>query len=190
LWGAIALAGCQSPKSNAVTANSPAQTTRDNAYSLLHELLDEEKHVSLLRFVKHENPELKTLVKRIAARSKAGSTQLEQFAKKDPSLHLDQTGLPPGEVATRKAIADTKKNELLSQSGDEFELSLLLSQTEALRYGAHLAKVAGDNDSQQDRAKALTDLHSEMEQLYHETFAMIASKRLSSPKPVASAPGR
>jgi hypothetical protein len=89
---------------------------------------------------------------------------------------LDDIRLPPGEAATREAIASTKKKELLGQTGDEFELTVLLTQTEALSYAWHLAKVAGENESQPDRASALAGVSKDMENLYHEAFAMLLSK--------------
>jgi hypothetical protein len=93
-----------------------------------------------------------------------------------PSIILDDFRLPPGEERTRDAIASTKKKELLSQSGDAFELTLLLTQTEALSYAWHLAKVAGENESQPDRARALAGVSKDMENLYHEVFVMLLSK--------------
>jgi hypothetical protein len=102
---------------------------------------------------------------------------LEEFAKHDPSLHLNDIQLPPGEESTRDAIASTKKKELLGQTGDEFELTSLLTQTEALSYAWHLAKVAGENESQPDRARALAGVSKDMENLYHEVFVMLLSKQ-------------
>src|ERR1035438_5590743 len=131
--------GCQSPKSTSPSVNSAS--TRNNCYSLLHQLLDDEKDVSMLRFIKPEHADVKILVKRIATTSGTGATLLEKFAKDDPSIRLDDIRLPPGELATRDAIASTKEKELLSQTGDTFELTLLLTQTEALSYAWHLAKV-------------------------------------------------
>ena len=58
-------------------------------------------------------------------------------------------------TATRDAIASTKENELLGQTGDRFELTLLLTQTEALSYAWHLAAVASLNEPQPDCARAL-----------------------------------
>ena len=171
---ACVLTGCQSPQ-----AMPPVQgvaSTRNNCYSLLHQLLDEQKDVSFLRFIKHEDSDVKKLVQKIAAASGAGSALLEDLAKHDPSLSLDYIGLPPGEVATRDAIASTKKKELLGHTGDEFELALLLTQTEALSYAWHLAKVAGENDSQPNRALALAGLSKDMENLYHEVFVMLLAK--------------
>ncbi|MGO8697532.1 MAG: hypothetical protein ACLQVY_07425 [Limisphaerales bacterium] len=143
---------------------------------MLHQLLDEQKDVSLLRFIKREHSEVKNLVKRIAAVSGTGAKLLEEFAKDDPSIHLDDLRLPPGETATRAAIASTEKKELLDQSGNEFELTLLLTQTEALSYAWHLATIAGENEPQLDRARALAGLAKDMENLNYEVFAMLLAK--------------
>jgi hypothetical protein len=86
----------------------------------------------MLRFIKSEHVDVKNLIKKIAAASGAGSQLLEEFAKRDASINLSDIQLPPGEAATREAIASTEKKELLGHTGDEFELALLLTQTEAL----------------------------------------------------------
>jgi len=177
---ACILTGCQSPKAASPSGNDAAQAIRNNCYSLLHQLLDEQKDVSILRFIKPEHSDVKNLVKRIATTSGTGATLLEEFAKDDPSIRLDDIWLPPGELATRDAIASTKEKELLSQTGDEFELTLLLTQTEALSYAWHLAKVAGENEPQPDRARALAGVSKDMEHLYHEVFVLLQSKTKSS----------
>ena len=130
----------------------------------------------MLRFIKREDDDVKSLVKRIATNSAVGAKLLEELAKNDPSISLDDIHLPPGEVATREAIASTKKKELLGQTGDEFELTLLLTQTEALSYAWHLAKIAGENESEPDRAHALAGLSEDMQKLYHEVFVLLLSK--------------
>jgi hypothetical protein len=180
LSAACVLTGCQSPKGMPPSENSGAQSTRNNCYSLLHQLLNEQKDVSILRFIKPEHSDLKKLVKRIATISGTGATLLEEFAKDDPSINLDDIRLPPGELGTRDAIASTKEKELLSQTGDKFELTLLLTQTEALNYAWHLAKVTGENEPQPERAHALAGISEDMENLYHEVFTMLLSKTKSS----------
>lgn len=173
---ACVVTGCQSPKARSPVGSIEAQTTRNNCYSLLHQLLNDQKNVSLLRFIKREQDDVKNLVKKIAAISGTGAKLLEEFARHDPSINLDDLRLPPGEAATREAIASTKKKELLGQTGDNFELTLLLTQTEALSYAWHLAKVAGANESQPDHARALAGVSEDMENLYHEVFALLLSK--------------
>ena len=175
---ACVLTGCQSPKAMSPPVNSTS--TRNNCYSLLHQLLDDEKDVSMLRFIKSEHADVKDLVKRIATVSGTGATLLEQFAKDDPSIRLDDIRLPPGELATRDAIASTKQKELLGQTGDTFELSLLLTQTEALSYAWHLAKVTGENEPQPDRARAMAGISEDMQNLYYEVFGLLLAKTKSS----------
>jgi hypothetical protein len=169
----ILLTGCPPSKNESASASFAGPSTRNNCYSLLHQLLEEQKDVSMLRFIKREHADLKSLIKKIADDSGTGSKLLEQFAKEDPSIHLDEFGLPPGEMATRAAIASTKKKELLGQSGDKFELTLLLTQTEALSYAWHLATVAGKNEPQPERARALEVLSENMKNLYQEVFALL-----------------
>jgi hypothetical protein len=134
----------------------------------------------MLRFIKPEHTDLKKLVKRIATTSGTGATLLEKFARDDPSIRLDDIRLPPGEVAVRDAIASAKEKELLSQTGDTFELTLLLTQTEALSYALHLAEVAAENEPQPERARALAGLSDDMQNLYHEVFALLLSQTKSS----------
>ena len=58
LTAAFVLTACQSPAPRHVAANT-AQATRNNCYSLLHQLLEEQKDVSLLRFIKKEHSNVK-----------------------------------------------------------------------------------------------------------------------------------
>ena len=173
---ACVLAGCKPPKAVSPAESSAALATRNNCYSLLHQLLDQEKDVSFLRFFKKEDSDVKDLVKKISTASGTGAQLLEKFAKDDPSIRLDDLRLPPGEVATRDAIAATEKKELLGKSGEPFELALLLTQTEALNYAWHLAKVASENEPQPERSRALAGVSEDMENLYHEEFALLLSK--------------
>jgi len=172
------LTGCQSPKAAPRVSSSAA--TRNNCCSLLHQLLNEQKDVSLLRFIKAERPEVKLLVKRIATTSGTAARLLEELARHDPSLRLDDFRLPPGELATRDAMAAAKQKELLSQTGDKFELALLLTQTEALGYAGHLAKVAAENEPQPERARALAGIGADMQNLYLEVFLVMLSKSNSA----------
>jgi len=79
-------------------------------------------------------------------------------------------------LAAREAIASTKEKELLSQSGGEFELTLLLTQTEALSYAWDLAKVAGEHEPQPERSHALAGRGEDMQNLYHDVFVLLLAK--------------
>ena len=88
------LTGCQSPPSAHPSASRVS--TRNNCCSLLYQLLEQEKNVSLLRFIKSEPADLKKLVNQIATTSGAGAKLLEKFAKDDPAINLEDLRLPPG----------------------------------------------------------------------------------------------
>ncbi len=173
---ACVLTGCHSPTATPQSAKSAAPSTRINCYSLLHQLLEDEKKVSHLRFVKQEQNDVKKLVKKISANASAGAQLLEKFAKDDPSIRLNDARLPPGETATREAIAATKKRELLGQTGREFELTLLLSQAQALDYASHLAKVAAENEPHPSRARGLASLSEDMQNLHREVLVLLHQK--------------
>jgi hypothetical protein len=167
---------CQSLAAHEEPKKAADMGTRNNAYSLLHQLLGEQKDVSLLRLIKREDVDLKELTKKIAKTSGIGEQLLEELGRKDPTIKLEEIDLPSGELATRDAIAATKKKELLTQKRDEFELTLLLSQTEALSYASHLAEVARDNETQPEARDALEGISIDMQRLYQEVFQMILAK--------------
>jgi hypothetical protein len=173
------LAGCQSPGALSQYSHSKSrapQSLRNNCYSLLYQLLEQQKDVSILRFIKPEQSDVKKLMIRISTASGTGAKYLEEFAKADPTINLNDIRLPPGEVATRDAIASTEKHKLLGQTGDTFALTLLLTQTEALTYASHLAKVAGQNEPNPQRAHTLAGISEEMENLYNDVFTLLLSK--------------
>jgi hypothetical protein len=153
-----------------------AATTRNNAYSLLHQLLSEDKDVSYLSLVKRENAPLKDLMKRIASTSAEGAGLLEELAKRDPSLRLDAVDLPSGEMATRRAIADFKQGQLLKDKRGDLELALLMSQAEALNYAWHLSLVASEVENRPDAHAALNKIRGDMENLYWQVWAMLLAK--------------
>ena len=173
---ACMLTSCAAPTVQVATISTTPPLTRNNCYSLLHQLLDQQKKIALLRFVKREEEDIKGLIMRIAAHSRDHAKLLEKFAKDDPSLNLNDLRIPPGEEATRAAIAASRKQELLNQTGAEFEMTLLLSQAQALSYAWHLAKVASENEAHPDRAHALVRVSDDMKNLYHEVFALLLAR--------------
>jgi hypothetical protein len=112
--------------------------------------------------------------------------KLEEFATHDGSIHLDELSLPPGEVATRDAIASTKTRELLTPFSAYFELNLLLTQAEALSYAWHLSKVAAASEPRPERARYLAGLSEEMKNLHGQTISLMRSRLTTSRQKDAS----
>jgi hypothetical protein len=148
---------------------------RNNAASLLDDLLGQEKNVSKILIIKHNSEALGKLIKAISKTSGEGADQLEELAKKDPSLNLKALQLPAGEKAARDAMSKTKEHELLFTSDEQFELNLLLTQSEATNYGAHLAKVAAENAASPGEAREFQGLETSLGNLYKQVVQRIGA---------------
>ncbi len=146
---------------------------RNNAASLLADLLGDEKNVSKILIIKHAAPGVEKLVKEIAKTAGDEADELEKMANGGKSLNLHAMELPPGEAATRSAISRTKEHDLLFSSGTEFELDLLLTQTDALEYGSHLARVAAANAASPEQEKQFHAMDVALEGLFHRVVAAI-----------------
>lgn len=172
--------GCRTLHSPPAVAATGRDPIRVNCYSLLHQLLNQQKNVDKLLLVKMESAELRRLIKGIASASASGASRLEEFAANDATVNLKNTSLPPGEVATREAITRTKTRELLVPFDSDFELNLLVTQAEALSYAQHLAEVAAENEKNPARSKYLSDLGSEMKALHQQTRELMRRRKTAS----------
>jgi hypothetical protein len=175
------LCGCQTPsaKVEPSAGAAPVPTaghnlqTRNNALALLDDLLGDEKNLSKILIIKRNSDALGILVKDISKTAGDGAKSLEALAKTEPGLNLKAFDLPPGEAATRKAISKTKESLLLHSKDAEFQFQLLLTQTEALNYGAHLAMVVADNESDANRTREFLRLSAELRELHERVLAML-----------------
>jgi hypothetical protein len=181
------LCGCRLPHSVPATATAvePVQSSKkrvdravcDNALNLLHDLLGDEKNVSKVLIIKRASPAVKELIKKISQTAGSSVKTLESFAPKDAARKWEHLGLPPGERATREAVAKTKEHKLLHSSGKEFEFELLLTQAEGLNYGTHLARIAAENESDPENARKLSVISQELDQLQAEVLALLRTER-------------
>jgi hypothetical protein len=177
------LCGCQSFRSQTLPSQSTNASAseksninlpiRNNALALLDDLLNDEKNVSKILLIKHNSDELGKLIKEISTTAGQGAKMLDEFPKKEPGLDLKRLDLPPGEAATRKGISKTKEHLLLSSKDAEFEFQLLLTQSEALNYGAHLAMVAADCETQPERVREFLRLSAQLRDLHERVLARL-----------------
>lgn len=185
----ILLTGCATkpdsarPRDKAVVSQDESLGVRNQAYSLFYQLMADEGNVSKLLIIKKEQPDVGALIKDISLVCGDAAKQIERFAKADPHLHIKMTGLPAAEVETRDLIAKTRTKELIGKTGEKFELRVLLTQSEALTYGAHLAAVAQTHETDAARkqflggvSERLQDLHQRMINLMHARWQMPATK--------------
>jgi hypothetical protein len=158
----------------------PDLMTLVNSVALLDELVNEEKNLSKILFIKSVSPELKQLVEDISQTTGDGATLLKSLKDADPGLQFPGDGLPPGEKAARAGMAKIKAHDLLHTKGAEFELQLLLTQADALDYGTQLALDAGLNDSDPARARQFATLSDQLNQLHERVIAMLRTRQPST----------
>ena len=163
------------------SADNKSVEVRNNAASLLYDLLREEKDVRKLLVIKRDSDELHTLIKAVAKEAGESAKALEALARRDTTLDLRTSGLPPGERAARESISKAKAGELLRAKGNDFEFRLLLTQVEALNYASHLAKVAAENDTVAERVEFLDGLSKRTARLRDEVVELLRAR--------AAAPG-
>ena len=143
----------------------------NNAASLLHDLLGQEKNVSKILLIKKKAPAFDKLIKDISKTADDGEKQLDRFAKDNPTLDLHQTRLPPGEVAAREAQSKAEEHTLLAAKNETFEFDLLLTQAQALDYGSHLAGVAAENSTIPGEEREFNALETDLNGLYMQAIA-------------------
>ncbi len=179
----LLVAGCAT-KPTSSTAPPAAEDSRlairNQGYSLLYQLMSDEKDVSKILIIKKEKSDVGDLVKKIADTCGAAAKQMEAFTKADPHLHNKMDGLPTAEKETRDLIGKTRAKELIAKSGEKFELRILLTQSEALTYGAHLAVVVQSHENEPTRQKFLGDLSRQLQEL-HQSLIDLMHARWQSP---------
>ncbi len=143
----------------------------NNAASLLHDLLGQEKNVSKILLIKKKAPAFEKLIKDISKTADDGEKQLDHLAKDNPTFDLHQMRLPAGEVAAREAQSKAEEHTLLAAKNETFEFDLLLTQAQALDYASHLAGVAAENSTVPGEEREFNALQTDLNGLYVQVIA-------------------
>lgn len=169
----LLIAGCASvPRATGDVDARQAQL--NDGYALLYDFVNQNQGVGTLLIIKSTPESTATLVREIAKASAEATTKLKAFAKQDPTLGYDQTGLPEVETASRKAISSATASALLTSSGEAFERQLLLSQIEGTNYGASLARVLIEYDDNPDRREWLKETADRFASLHQRAVERLA----------------
>jgi hypothetical protein len=166
-----------SKEANVPTSQPPGSRTNAAAhtfgYALLYELLGDEKDVAKLRFIKRPRAGITDLLKEISRVTGDAHKQLERYGKNDHTLDLKYNGLPTAEVMTREAIGKSKAKALLSSKGKQLEIQILLTQENALGYGAHLAKTVALGETEPQRQQFLNQLSETLSRLGQQVVSVL-----------------
>lgn len=162
------LCGCASihPVSSTASSDKPTKLQiRNNAASLLDDLLNDEQNVDKVLILKSASPDNTALIKLIAATAATHKRELDEMATNDPALNLQAMDLPPGEMAARDGSSKTDEHALLLSTGVNFEFNLLFSQAQAESYGQQLAAVAAKSSERPEEIHTFETISKTMERL-------------------------
>jgi hypothetical protein len=168
---AAAALGCAARGSR--TPVEPAAPGSSHGYALLYQLLGQEKDVSKLLLVKVEGDRLEQVIDAISETCGDAHDRLEELAGAPPRLDLADTGLPAAEMRARELTADDQRDQLLSASGRDFELRLLLAQNQALGYASHLTDALSRSEPDPARLAYLRQLWKDLTRLHAEVLELL-----------------
>jgi hypothetical protein len=175
----LLLACCLAATGCAATAPPPpgsggAFRERNEGYSLLYKLMKDESDVGQLFILKSASPPVTDLVKEVGNACQGFKKQLDNFAAADREIRFDMTDLPRAEQESRDRIAGGQTRALLFSSGREFEVTLLVTQIQAMDYAASLSKAIEGHEDNADRKKFLTDLSARCATYHDQLVKMLA----------------
>lgn len=120
-------------------ADKGSNSTKSDGYALLYSVVSKNQDVSKLLWIKSPGKSIETWVSDIAKLSSEVTTQLEAWKKDGTVQNLDNTGLPPTELAARARATSRTRGELLFSGGVDLRVDLIVAQLKALAYCADLS---------------------------------------------------
>ena len=142
---------------------------------LLHDLLDNEASLPILLDLKTAPPEIQAYAIKLSRAAKSGLRTLDEMRDHDPAMNWDHNPLPKIEVDVRASITAEKEHQLLfGTKGSDFARALLVSQSEASKYAANIAKVLSEKDPNPDHRLDFKRISEEWHDLYDEDFRLLS----------------
>ncbi|HUT40644.1 MAG TPA: hypothetical protein VM011_04815 [Gammaproteobacteria bacterium] len=161
----------------------PEQTAshpRDAGYRALRTLLSDEQHIKTLRIVKSvvtfqaTSDSTIALIDDIATTASSSLAEIDKLATLEPEINFDESA--PAQLGSEilDALRVATAWELISASRDDFELNLVLSQTQALRLISQLLKELQKLDPNAKRQVWLAGLDDNYVDLYRRAVARLS----------------
>jgi hypothetical protein len=145
-------------------APAAVDSNLSGGYSLLAQLMEDEREVDMIFLMKDAPKEVAETVKEIARFSKEGKEKLAELTR-GTGIALDRSPLPKIEKEAREAIARTTAGQLVG-SGEDFPKKLLLTQVQAMNYMAHLAQVLAAHEKNNARRQFLRETEATAQRLH------------------------
>ena len=163
---------------NRATAAEEEPTPVDAGYSALKLFLEDEQHLTKIRWVKTIitfegiSDRSKKLVDEIADSSEQALEDLELLAMLKPAIVFEEFPDESIGKATLDSLRMETAREFLLYT-DDFEKSLLISQSQILPVISHLARKLEEKEINNERKAWLQKLASRYENYYQQIYARI-----------------
>ena len=164
---------------NRATAGDEEPTRIDAGYSALKLFLEDEQHLTTIRWVKTIitfdgiSDHSKKLIDEIADSSEQALEDLELLAMLKPAIVFEEFPDESIGKATLDSLRMETAREFLLYT-DDFEKSLLISQSQILRVISHLARQLEENETSSKRKAWLQKLANRYENYYQQVYARIS----------------
>ena len=146
----------------------------NGGFFLLHDLLDNEADVPLLLDLKTAPQEIQDFAKKISLTAKDGEAAMDKMRDADPRINWDKNPLPKIEQDVRASITEEKQHQLLfGTQGPDFVRAFLLSQAEASKYAANIAKVLAQQDKNAWHSREFSRISARWHALNEQDFQLL-----------------
>jgi hypothetical protein len=179
---AALLGACESSGHASATGSDASAVMRDQGYALLYTTIAEECDVDKVLIIKRPAPQVAELIKAIGTFSRDTKGALTTLAKEEPSIVLEDQGLPKAELRTREAISSATSRQIVFSGGKELEFRLLLTQHEALNYIISLAGTIGSQDPRENRRRFLAQVVKEATALHERVLEELKTPYVGAAK--------
>jgi len=167
----LTLVACNDHGKNPVSCSDTTTQSLNVGYSILRVTLRDEQHLKTIRFTKaivtfkSISEPTKRVIDDIAQTSAVALEELEQLESLAPGIIFDIERVGQIDQMTRDALRITTAKEFLT-SNEDFEVRLLVSQTQALRFISHLTKELHVIETNTKRKEWLGAISEQYEMLY------------------------
>jgi hypothetical protein len=164
---------------NRASAGDEGPIRIDAGYSALKLFLEDEQHLTTIRWVKTIitfdgiSDHSKKLIDEIADSSEQALEDLEQLATLKPAIVFEEFPEESIGKATLDSLRMETAREFLLYT-DDFEKSLLISQSQILRVISHLAGQLEEKETSSKRKAWLQKLANRYEHYYQQVYARIS----------------
>jgi len=174
----LSLVACNDPAKAPGSHAGSAHQSLTTGYGILKTTLGDEQHLKTIRLTKAlisfkpVSEPTREIIDDIAQTSAAALEELEQLVSLSPEITFETGEDEQIEQKTRNALRITTAKEFVT-SKENFEVILLISQTQALRFISHLSKELNNIETNSKRKVWLRTISDKFENLYLRTLSRL-----------------